>query len=98
MRKSIQDESSSKTAIQSEASRRLRSLCLSWHDEESGDELAVDVQGSERFLEGLRPLGFLPAATRLGGLRASPSPRQAPAEHRVHWTVRLVRHWNPERH
>ncbi len=41
-------------------SRRLRSLVLAWRDEESGDELTIDVRGSERFLEGLRPLGFVP--------------------------------------
>ncbi len=42
------------------ASRHLRSLVLAWHDEESGDELTIDVRGSERFLKGLRPLGFVP--------------------------------------
>ena len=41
-------------------SRRLRSLVLAWHDEETGDELTIDVRGSERFLKGLRPLGFVP--------------------------------------
>lgn len=42
------------------ASRHLRSLVLAWRDEESGDELTIDVRGSERFLEGLSPLGFVP--------------------------------------
>jgi hypothetical protein len=76
----------------------LRSLALTWRDEETGDELVVDVRGSERFLEGLRPLGFVPAAERHGTLRSSASPRQSPSDHRVHWAVRLVRHWNPQRH
>jgi hypothetical protein len=93
----IQDESSSETAIETEAPRRLRSLSLTWHDEESGDELAVDILGSERFLDGLPSSGFQPTERRLGGMRASPAPRQNPAEHRVHWTVRLIRGWNPRK-
>lgn len=40
--------------------RKLRSLVLSWKDEETGDVLTVDVSGSERFLAGLGPLGFRP--------------------------------------
>ena len=86
----------------SEAPRRLRSLVLAWHDEESGDDLTVDVRGSERFLKGLVPLGFVP----LGKLceedptqRAAQHPSGQPSEtteHRVHWTVRLSRHWNPK--
>jgi hypothetical protein len=42
------------------STRHVRSLVLAWRDEVSGDELTVDVRGSQRFLEGLRPLGFVP--------------------------------------
>ena len=82
------------------APRRLHSLILSWHDEESGDDLTVDILGSERFLKDLMPLGFVPLAERSTEARAAqPSPRRRrseSAEHRVHWTVRLARHWNPK--
>jgi len=120
--------------------RCVRSLILAWHDEESGDELRVNVQGSQRFLEGLRPLGFVPLGEqpargvgqrlpavhpageivterdssaagaprrRSDGVEdpsaASNRPASGPnhhqesevAEHRVRWTVRLARPWNP---
>lgn len=51
--------------------RHLRSLVLSWRDDETGDELTVDVRGNERFLAGLSTLGFVPM-----GLR---DPRKAPS-------------------
>jgi hypothetical protein len=73
------------------ATRRMRSLVLAWHDEESGDELTIDVRGSERFLEGLRPLGFVPvgegthssnnrsAASGVGDRARGPASKGAPA-------------------
>lgn len=66
----------------SSAPRRLRSLVLAWHDEESGDELTVDVRGSDRFLEGLSPLGFVPVAeeSERQGRRA----KETQSEHNVH--------------
>lgn len=122
--------------------RHVRSLVLAWRDEESGDELTVDVRGSQRFLEGLRPLGFVPLGElpqagigqRLpavhpageGAVERSIAARGAPrrrgagvddpdsethraasglarpqnseaSEHRVRWTVRLSRPWNPRK-
>ena len=44
--------------------RRVRSLRLAWRDEESGDELMVDVRGSDQLVEELRPLGFVPLGER----------------------------------
>jgi len=78
------------------APRHLRSLALAWHDEESGDDLSIDVQGSERFLKGLVSMGFRPVPSQNRHGRSAPVSRRATeraAQERVHWTVRLIRHW-----
>jgi hypothetical protein len=68
--------------------RRLHSQVLTWHDEVSGDRLTIDVQGSEQFLAGLAPLGFLPAgelthssnnAPPIRGVSGLSERKQAPA-------------------
>lgn len=74
--------------------RHLRSLVLSWRDDETGDELTVDVRGNERFLAGLSTLGFVPmglrdprkssgAAVRRTATSSPRAEASAPAVHRA---------------
>ncbi|HTF91312.1 MAG TPA: hypothetical protein VK843_23065 [Planctomycetota bacterium] len=103
-RQTIMQANATETTALPQAQRKLRSLTLAWHDEESGDDLTVNVRGSERFLKGLTPLGFVPveetAASRRS-VRSVAGPRRDQAEtdaDRVSWIVRLARHWKPKSH
>ena len=78
-------------AVAADPSRRLRSLVLAWHDEESGDDLTVHVRGSQQFLDGLEPLGFVPQPSAMP--RGAAWTAGEAGDHRVRWIARLTRYW-----
>jgi hypothetical protein len=76
--------------------RRMRSLVLAWHDEESGDELQVNVRGTQQFLEGLKPLGFVPLGEQPNGGVGQRLPAVHPAGDLALQESRGIRGENPE--